>query len=91
MARDRKGGDLMATITLTFDNALQARIVNGLAGANNYASYVESGGTLTQAQFAKKVVVDFIKTTIKNYEGGSASQTAFNTTAADVDNVIIIT
>lgn len=81
----------MATITLTFNNEIQTRIVDGLCGAHNYTAYQESGGTMTQNQFAKQAVVDFIKNTIKNYEGNIASKTAYNATVTDLDDVIIIT
>ena len=80
----------MATITLTFGSAIQDRIVNGLCGAYNYPYYQETGGTLNQNQYAKQMVIDFVKTTIKNYEAGTATAAVYTTTAANVESGIII-
>lgn len=77
----------MAQIIINIPDAVAVRVTNGICGAFNYTQAIEGvQNPPTKAQFAKAQVIDFIKTTVKNYEANQAMETARSTVTADIEN-----
>ncbi len=69
----------MAQIIINIPNAVVNRVVNGLCGQFGYNEYLEDGVTPnpeTPAQFAKQVVVQFVKNGVKAWEASQAAEQA---------------
>ena len=62
----------MATVTITIADSVLARVVNGVAGATGYEA--ESG--MTKEQHMKKVIRDWIRNTVVDYERQKAAEAA---------------
>jgi hypothetical protein len=77
----------MADITITVPNAVLSRVLDAIAARNGYIAAVHG----TKAQFAKSLIIAWIKREVKGYEAGLASESAINTANASVDNDISIT
>lgn len=77
----------MAQITLTIDDALASRVLDGFAGANNYTGTDPNGQPETKAQFLKRKLVERIRRDVKTYETSQAAQIA----ASNSDSQIVVT
>jgi hypothetical protein len=77
----------LATITINIPDAVVQRVLD--AFADRYCWTAESG--LTKAQFAKAVLVNLAKETVRMYEGRAAVDAAKAASDALVDADIIIT
>lgn len=82
----------MATISINIPDPVAQRVTDGICGAFNYALSIEGvQNPPTKAQFAKAQVIDFIKTTVKNYEAKQAEDTARSTVSSDIDSKLTLT
>ena len=83
----------MATITITFPDAVQLRVIDGLVGGNEgYQQAIEGDPTPpTKAQYARQVVRELIKTRVLNYEAIKAGDAAHLAARRAVENEIILT
>lgn len=80
----------MADITITIPNAQLTRIVDGICNAYNYAQAIEGvQNPPTKNQFAKTMIIDFVKQTVRNQEGNIAAQTARTTVDTDINSINI--
>jgi len=77
----------MANITITIPDSVVTRVLDAVAVRYEWAP--ESG--LTKAQFAKSVIVKWLKETVKMHEGNLASNAAQATSNQQVDTDIVIT
>lgn len=76
----------MAQITITIPDLVASRVLDAMAARYNWTS--DSG--LTKAQFAKKVIMDLLKETVKMHEGNVAAKVATDTSDAAVDSDIVL-
>jgi hypothetical protein len=71
------------TITITIPDAVADRVINALCTSFGY-----TGGPLTPGQFAKQVVLNFVKEQVRDAESrfaaAAARQAAINAVNADV-------
>ena len=81
----------MATMTINIPDAVAVRVTNGMAGQFNYDAYAESGGTMTKAQFARYQVIEFIRTSVKNYEAEQAATTARTSAVSNAEANLTLT
>jgi len=83
----------MATITITIPDAIAPRVINGFAKRYNYSPLLENGdaNTETKAQFAKRKLVEFIKSAVREAEIQDAANTAATTAGASADTDIVLT
>jgi hypothetical protein len=58
----------MATITFTIPDDQIQRVIDAFCATYDYANYVRLGGTMTQAQFTKARIRDWIVATTRSYE-----------------------
>ena len=77
----------MASITITIPDPVAARVVDAMAV--RYAWTADTG--LTKTQFAKRVLVNLLKETVRMHEGQIASAAAAQVAGTAVDNEIDIT
>lgn len=76
----------MASITITFSDGAQTRVVNALCERGGWTA--ELG--IAKGPFAKSVVIDFVKSVVRNHEGDTAAATAREAAQAAADNDIIL-
>lgn len=76
----------MASINITIPDAVVPRVLDAVASRYNWTP--ESG--LTKAQFAKDVIVKWLKETVKMHEGNVASVAAQAASNQQVDQDIVI-
>lgn len=76
----------MAQITITIPDPVAQRVLDAMAV--RYGWTPESG--FTKAQFAKKVLTDLLKESVRMHEGNLAAQEATNITNAAVDADIVL-
>lgn len=89
----------MASIQITIPDGVAARVTDGLAGQYNYQATIPAPNPLnppvpnpeTKAQFAKRMVANFIKDSVKAYEATQAARIARDTAAASVETAITLT
>lgn len=62
----------MAQIVINIPDADVSRVLNAFASEYNYDRYVEEGGLLSKAAFAKSKVIIFIKDVVKVHEHRNA-------------------
>ena len=62
----------MAQITIEIPNNIQQRVVDGLAESHGYDSKRHGN----KGAYAKKVVIDFIRNTVKSHESRKAGEQA---------------
>jgi len=72
----------MATLTITIPDAVATRV---------YTALCVRGSLPVNAANAKTVVIDYIKTVTKHYEGEAAGNTAKATALATADTEIALT
>lgn len=76
----------MAQITITIPDAVAGRVVDAMAA--RYGWTTETG--LNKTQFAKRIIVNLLKETVKMHESDIASRAAAQTASEAVDNQIDI-
>ena len=83
----------MASITITYSDAIAARVIDGLVGGDvGYQQAIEGNPSPpTKAQYAKQVALDLLKRRIKNYEATLAGNAAHLTASQSVDTTVILT
>lgn len=83
----------MAQITINIPDSILTRVLNGFAKRYNYAPILEDGSPNpeTKAQFARRKVIEFIKTAVREAEIQDATNTAATDAAQDADTNIVIT
>lgn len=79
----------MATISIQIPDDKLTRIVDGLCSAYGYDLQKESGSTLTKPQFAKRVIIEFIKKTVRDQEASTQTKTVEDTVSAEVNSINI--
>jgi len=64
----------MAQITFTFPDAVAPRVVTAICFNGNYQDELESGvpNPETKAQFARRMVMEWVKDQVRTYEGNTA-------------------
>ena len=77
----------MASITINIPDSVVSRVLDAVAARYNWDP--ESG--LTKAQFAKALIVNLLKDTVKMHEGNVASRAATTAAEQTVENEITIT
>jgi len=82
----------MAQITITIPDAILPRVINGFARRYNYSPILEDGSSNpeTKAQFAKRKLIEFIKSAVREAEIQDATNAAATTAAASVDTDITL-
>lgn len=75
----------MANITLTIPDNMLNRVVDAIASEYHYDASKDG----TKAQFAKKVVTDFIKRTVKESELSLSIKNSSDSITADIDSINI--
>lgn len=75
----------MATVTFTIPNAFATRINDAIATKYNYNPATDG----TKADFAKSIVIRYLKGVVMEVEGQLAARAAGATVEADVDAVNI--
>ena len=83
----------MATFTITFPDALQARIIDGLVGGDEgYQRAIEGDPSPpTKPQYAKRVLLEMVKTRVRNHEAVLAGNAAHLAASQAVDTQITLT
>ena len=78
------------TITFTIPDLSKDRIINGICSAFNYTQAIEGvENPPTKAQFAKSVIIEFIKKTVKNAEINTQTKTTENTVNSEIEGISI--
>lgn len=77
----------MASITITIPDAVVGRVLDAIAV--RYSWSTETG--LTKTQFAKRIIVNLLKETVKMHESEIASKAAAQTAGEAVESEIDIT
>ena len=83
----------MAIVSLDLGNAAQTnRIVNAIATTFGWPALVDGlPNPETKQAFAKRMVISWIKSHVRDQEAAVASKAAFDTAAADVETNVTIT
>lgn len=58
----------MATITITIPDAILQRVLDGYAIANGYQPKLEDGTPETKAAFAKRKIIEHIRSSVRKAE-----------------------
>jgi hypothetical protein len=77
----------MASITINIPDGVAGRVLDAVAARYNWQQ--DSG--LTKAQFAKSIIVNLLKDTVKMHEGNVAAKAATATVEQAVESEITIT
>ena len=77
----------MAILSITIPDAIANRVINAIALDHGWSEE----NHLTKVQFAKQVVIDFMKSSVKAYERNQATEAAKITAEASVDTDINLT
>ena len=83
-------------ITLTIPDGIAARVVNGVAYQHGYTNTVigENGDEIdnpeTKAAYAKRMIIQNIKSAVRSYEAVQAAETARQSAINAVDSEITI-
>jgi uncharacterized protein (DUF1800 family) len=82
----------MATIVITIPDAVLGRVIDGMAAAHGYQEVLEDDtpNPETKAQFARRIVRQFIKDSVKSAEVTAASRTAADSAGSSADADIIL-
>lgn len=81
----------MASITITVPDAEAARIENAFTQTYSYTGQNPQGGAETKNQFIKRMIIEFVKETVKRVEGEAAGKQARTAAEADVDGDLTLT
>jgi hypothetical protein len=76
----------MANLTLTIPDNVVNRVFDALASEYHYNAITDG----TKAAFAKKVVTDFLKRTVRESETSAAQKNSITTITSDIDTNITI-
>lgn len=76
----------MASITITIPDAVAPRVLDAVASRYGWAPDLG----VTKAQFAKSILVNLLKESVKLHEGNIASRQATDTSNAQVDSDIVL-
>ena len=80
----------MANITVTIPDASLTRVINGICNTFDYIRSIEGvENPPTKAQFAKSVIIEFIKKTVKNAEINTQTKTTENTVNSEIEGISI--
>lgn len=77
----------MADVTITIPDAQATRVLNAFAAQLNYTGTNPQGQAETKAQFARRMLREYIVAVVKQNEGEVASKTARTTSDASVDAI----
>ena len=82
----------MATFVITFPDTVRSRIIDGLVGGDEgYQQVIEGDPSPpTKAQYAKQVLLDMVKTRVKNYEANRDAASAQLKAMQSVDQEITL-
>ena len=85
-----------AQITVNIPDALQGRVVEALARLNGYQDEIVQNGVtipnpVSKAQFARQVVINYIKETVKAYEADQAQNSALKSARDKVESEVSVT
>jgi hypothetical protein len=82
----------MFQITITIQDAIENRVINKFAKRHNYATILEDGSDNpeTKRQFMKRLLLEYIKKSIKEVEVQEAVNVAAVSASASVDADIIL-
>lgn len=88
----------MAQIVIAIPDGVAARVTNGLAGQYGYKATIPAPNPAdppvpnpeSKAQFARRMVRQFIHETVKAYEASQAANTARDVAVADADTNIVL-
>lgn len=78
----------MAQITINIPDQVLGRVVDGLCGRYSYDDRKQEGET--KGQFAKRTMMEWVKSSVKKYEQQKASVQAEIDAAASVDADIVL-
>lgn len=76
----------MATISFTIPDAVLTRVENALCAQGSY----NAASGLTQAQFSKQMITNFIMQAVRSYEAQQAVTNTYQTAVDKVNNDIDI-
>lgn len=88
----------MASIQIQIPDGVAARVTNGLAGQYGYQATIPAPNPTdppvpnpeNKAQFARRMVRNFIHDSVKSYEASQASNAARNAAVIDADTNIVL-
>lgn len=88
----------MATISITIPDGVAARVTNGLAGQYGYKAIIPAPNPTdppvpnpeSKAQFARRMVRQFIHESVRAYEASQASNTARDAAVVDANTNIVL-
>lgn len=86
----------MASVTINFADALAPRILDAFAAIYGWTATIETDeGTInnpeTKGQFAKRMVQQYVRSVVRDYEMKGALAAAKNTTEQAIANEILLT
>lgn len=90
----------MATITLNIPNAVLPRVIDGICNQHNYQAEVISTDNNkteyvpnpeTKAVFAKRMIIEYCKSAVKNYEAELVANTARKNALTLIDSEVVLT
>jgi hypothetical protein len=81
----------MASIIITIPDAILPRVLDGFALANGYVEILEDGSSETKAQFARRKIIEFVKSSVRKAEVQQAYDSAVATAAQNAESQITIT
>lgn len=73
-------------LTITVSDSVANRVLDAIASEYNYQP-----GSETKAQFAKRMVIDFVKSAVRRYESYSAAEAARQQAIDKVNSEIVPT
>lgn len=76
----------MASITITIPDAVLTRVLDAIAARHGYDPLTDG----TKAQFAKSVVIGWLKKEVVEHEANTAAASAASTQAAAANSQIVL-
>jgi len=82
----------MTQITITIPDNITNRVINGFAKRYNYSPTLDNGdpNPETKVQFAKRMLIAYIKQAVTEAEVQDASNTAATSASQSVENEIVL-
>jgi hypothetical protein len=74
-------------VTVTIPDAEATRVLNAIASQQGYTGLNPQGGAETKAQFAKRMLRNWIIAQVKAAEGNAAADSARSTANTSVDSI----
>jgi hypothetical protein len=81
----------MAQITLDIPAGQVNRVQNAFASQFGYTGLTPQGAAETKAEFTKRMLIKFIKDTVKSVETGPAIETARQTVDSSIESQVTVT